>query len=453
MRDDQVKAAVLSDPDIILLGMNMYVDHGNQTHRHVYINNKMRELGRLLIELRKHGISSIYEAIGNSNWNTLISSVQELCQFEPTSNTFGIPSLACKVGQSLKNIADDILFQKLKTGDSEGGEIAETFLKLYDLGWTKDISAKAIRTLQMNKYNKRKLLPLVEDVVKISKYIDRRCKELELTSDCYREYCQLILAQIILFNRKSGGETERMTLKNFQDSQCGGVVDNVVLSTLTEFEKNLCKTHLRVEIIGKKNRKVLVLLTETMKKNIMFLIEMRSTEGITSNFLFAWPGEARHPFRGVDALRNVVREADVKHPELLTSTLLRKQMATLAQVLNLSETSQDILATFQGYIIRVHRQFYRLSEETMQVAKVSKLLHCINSGTIARFKGQDFNDITFDVNDELESDNESEQDAEEDKEEKEEIVIEEVPIQEATKKCRKRNLNRSECVVQLKRNC
>lgn len=57
----------------------------------------------------------------------LITSVEELCQFEPSSDSYGIPSLACKVGQCLKNIADDIPFQKLKTGDSEGEEIAEHF--------------------------------------------------------------------------------------------------------------------------------------------------------------------------------------------------------------------------------------------------------------------------------------------------------------------------------------
>lgn len=93
----------------------------------------------------------------------------------------------------------------------------------------------------MNKYNKPKLLPLVEDVVKISKYIDRRWKELELTSDCYRGYCQVILAQIIHFNRKRGGEAEWMTLKNFQDAQCGGVVDRVVLALLQNLKRIYAK--------------------------------------------------------------------------------------------------------------------------------------------------------------------------------------------------------------------
>lgn len=397
MREDSVKVAVLSDSTIIKHGMAMYADHGSQTHKHSYISNKMRELGRLLIELRKLGVNTIFESLDKSNWDTLIEAVNSLCRFEPSSDQYGIPSLACKIGHALKKLAEDIAFEKLKSGDKEGEEMAETFLKLYERGWTTAVSAKAVRTLESNKYNKPKLLPMVEDIVKINKYISKRCAELEQSSDCYREFCNLVLAQIILFNRKRSGEAERITVQNFEDAQTGGVVDSVVLSTLTEFEKNLCKSHIRIEIIGKKNRKVPVLLTVSMKNNIITLLKMRKKEDISSNFLFARPGEAsRHPFRGVDALRIVVKEADIERPELVTSTLLRKQMATLAQVLNLTESSQDILATFQGHDIRVHREFYRLPEETMQVAKVSKLLHCINNGSIAKYKGKDFNEITFD---------------------------------------------------------
>lgn len=80
----------------------------------------------------------------------------------------------------------------------------------------------------------------------------------------------------------------------------------------------------------------------------------------------------------------------------MTSSKLQTQLATLAQVLNLKENSQDILAAFQGLNIRIYRAFYRLPENAIEVAKVSKLLHCINNGTINRFKGLDFDDIQFD---------------------------------------------------------
>ena len=64
-------------------------------------------------------------------------------------------------------------------------------------------------------------------------------------------------------------------------------------------------------------------------------------------------------------------------------------------MLNLSENSQDVLGTFQGHDIRVHWAFYRLPESALQVAKVTKLLHCVNNGTIAQYKGKDFEDIEF----------------------------------------------------------
>lgn len=80
------------------------------------------------------------------------------------------------------------------------------------------------------------------------------------------------------------GEAERMTVKGFHDSKRGGHVDPVVKDTLSEFEKHLCKTHLRVEILGKKGRKVPVLLTKAMQTNIELLLKKRSSD---SEYLFA----------------------------------------------------------------------------------------------------------------------------------------------------------------------
>jgi len=58
---------------------------------------------------------------------------------------------------------------------------------------------------------------------------------------------------------------------------------------------------------------------------------------------------------------------------------------------------QDVESKKKGHDIRVHREFYRLPENTLQVAKVSKLLHCINDGTISQYKGMDFSEIEFSV--------------------------------------------------------
>ena len=168
------------------------------------------------------------------------------------------------------------------------------------------------------------------------------------------------------------------------------------MSILTELEKKLCQTHLRVEIRGKKGRKVPVLFTKEMQRNIEMLLKMRSAAGVSDDgLLFATPRNERNPYRGTAALRKMAKSCGMKDPALITSTNLRKQLATLAQILNLKENSQDLLATFQGHDIRIHREFYRLPENVLQVAKMSKVLRCINNGTINKFSGCDFEDITF----------------------------------------------------------
>lgn len=75
------------------------------------------------------------------------------------------------------------------------------------------------------------------------------------------------------------------------------------------------------------------------------------------------------------------------------STRLRKQVATLSTVLNLKENEMDQLATFLGHDIRVHREFYRLPESTLQLAKVSKLLIAMEKGRLSDLQGKGLDDI------------------------------------------------------------
>ena len=70
-----------------------------------------------------------------------------------------------------------------------------------------------------------------------------------------------------------------------------------------------------------------------------------------------------------------------KRLETLTSTQLRKHVATLSQIMNLNDLELDQLAKFMGHDIRVHREYHRLTENTLQLAKMSKLLMAIQLGT------------------------------------------------------------------------
>ncbi|KAK7907053.1 hypothetical protein WMY93_015665 [Mugilogobius chulae] len=166
---------------------------------------------------------------------------------------------------------------------------------------------------------------------------------------------------------------------------------------LSDLEKKLCQHFRRLEIAGKRGRKVPVLLTPAMQEALDLLVSKREMCGVVpgNKYLFARP-QACSYFRGSDCLRHFAKMCGAKNPESLTSTKLRKQTATLSQVLNLSNTELDQLADFLGHDVRVHRQFYRLPEGTIQLAKVSKILMALEQGRMAEFKGKGLDDITID---------------------------------------------------------
>ena len=61
----------------------------------------------------------------------------------------------------------------------------------------------------------------------------------------------------------------------------------------------------------------------------------------------------------------------------------------------------DMLADFLGHDIRVHRQFYRLPMDTLQIAKVSKVFMAAESGDVAQYAGKSLDDIVINNDDTL----------------------------------------------------
>uniref|UniRef100_A0AAV2KYY6 Uncharacterized protein n=1 Tax=Knipowitschia caucasica TaxID=637954 RepID=A0AAV2KYY6_KNICA len=68
---------------------------------------------------------------------------------------------------------------------------------------------------------------------------------------------------------------------------------------------------------------------------------------------------------------------------MLRSTKLRKHVATLCQLLDLSNQELEQVAKFMGHDIRVHCNYYRQTDKTFQVAKVGKLLFAMEGGAEA----------------------------------------------------------------------
>uniref|UniRef100_A0AAV2M145 Uncharacterized protein n=1 Tax=Knipowitschia caucasica TaxID=637954 RepID=A0AAV2M145_KNICA len=89
---------------------------------------------------------------------------------------------------------------------------------------------------------------------------------------------------------------------------------------------------------------------------------------------------------------------------MLRSTKLRKHVATLCQLLDLSNQELEQVAKFRGHDIRVHCNYYRQTDKTFQVAKVGKLLFAMEGGAEA-LKGKTLQTLDAAVCDQTELQN------------------------------------------------
>jgi len=91
-----------------------------------------------------------------------------------------------------------------------------------------------------------------------------------------------------------------------------------------------------VNVVGKRSRPVPVLLTADMMQAMDGLQDTRSRCGVPQHnpFVFALPGAKGH-LNFFNVLRRVSVKAQLKKPHLLTTTRMRKHLATMAQVTEL----------------------------------------------------------------------------------------------------------------------
>jgi hypothetical protein len=85
--------------------------------------------------------------------------------------------------------------------------------------------------------------------------------------------------------------------------------------------------------------------------------------------------------------------ANLERPELVRSTRLRKYVATVSQVLNLSTSEIQLLCKHMGHTIDVHNHYYKLPSHTPELAKVSKLLLLVERGQLNTLNGTSLDEI------------------------------------------------------------
>lgn len=92
-----------------------------------------------------------------------------------------------------------------------------------------------------------------------------------------------------------------------------------------------------------------------------FIIYVRESTDVVSDrnpYLFANPNTERWARADV-AIRKFAKNAGLEHPTEISSNKLRKQIATVMQILNLNQEEAEQFASFMGHTEKTQNEFYR----------------------------------------------------------------------------------------------
>lgn len=156
--------------------------------------------------------------------------------------------------------------------------------------------------------------------------------------------------------------------------------------------------HFRLQLVetqGKQNKRCPVLLTETMVVALDCLMKHREMCGISScnPFMFASITSEDHHIDPWTPMNKLAKEAGCEQPNLISSSRLRKYLATVCQILDLEDHELEWVSRHFAHNINTHKQHYCQHDATVEIAKVGSLMMAADEGQLRRYAGKKLSDI------------------------------------------------------------
>jgi len=164
--------------------------------------------------------------------------------------------LAYAAGHSLHECANTVRAEWIKSGNAEQHNSAENFEQLYKMQWAKKVSSHALRTMTVKNMSQTHMLPLAEDLQKLQSFLKASADSLMKNVKHHprlKDWSQLArvtLTQLILFNRRRGGEAQRLLCENYRSrNHC---VEEDIARGLSDLERKLLHKFVKISVTGKK---------------------------------------------------------------------------------------------------------------------------------------------------------------------------------------------------------
>ena len=375
MRKDNILKVVRTDKLILQFGVAQLKRIGVKGQRR--IASRMRLLARLLQTLRKIvdlPNKPLSYFLNSLHFDALLEAVESLCGLHLDSSgqrSFKTPSLALMIGNSLTKCVSIKKGMAIRLGDEDGVKEAERFQSLYTTDYSDSLSCPALATLKTQNYSKPVELPSTGDLVKLKEFTDRQISSLSdqliqsPNYNCWRPLSEAVLARLVVFNKRRASEPAKLELSQYLNRPNWKKLSNQeVLKSLNPLEAKLMNRMDLIQVPGKRNRRVPILITPEVGKAMDLLAKTRYQCGISKHNQYFFATDSTNGYLNTWlVLHNHAVAAKVESPRLITSGRLRKYVATIAQVVSNFELIASNMHWF-GLICACHDDLCWLSVDT-----------------------------------------------------------------------------------------
>ncbi|KAJ8965373.1 hypothetical protein NQ314_004185 [Rhamnusium bicolor] len=291
MRADKISLEAKADSLICSFGARYLRSH-REKHFASVTSRKMRELSKILIEIKKiePSLKSFFQALQPKYFYLFVQATQTVAKYNPQTEVFEAPSFAMNIVNSFKQCCDIAINIALKGSQqyetvpaAEAEAQLRTMIHLFTANWRFEISSQAASNLHLNKWNKVTIVPLASDLKILRNYLLQSAKKavdrLKINDkdvSAYNILVDTIYCRVILLNRKRPGELQRMLLHTYLSCGNEKAQYEEFKHIVTPSERVLLEKLKRVVIRGKRGRGVPVLFSVDVQNNIEFMLEYRS---------------------------------------------------------------------------------------------------------------------------------------------------------------------------------
>ena len=218
MHKDEVTTTVINDRIIISLGEQWFNKSiRNKVRRCNYSSDHMRRAARLLMFARKRDntIKTMSDLLTPSFFDIIVDGAFEMAGQDRQTGASSVhmihPSAALKIGQDIELMSELKEIQSIQDKDAVKEEEAARLLKVMKKLWPTRVATLARCLASERKFNKNILLPIPEDLEKVSNYIKEELANLDLTKPAWTTYQRgvyLVQCRLAIFNKRRPGELE-----------------------------------------------------------------------------------------------------------------------------------------------------------------------------------------------------------------------------------------------------